>query len=92
MSISIKRLRSEARGKVVQGVAILFASSLIGIFSMPLGILVMLIGFVGATIYIYSSIGNIQCPTCKKPFGVGMNFIGSIEVPNRCICCHEQAS
>lgn len=92
MSISIKRLQSTARKKVANGFAIIFSSFLLSIFVMPLGILILLLGFVGATTYIYSSIGNIECPSCHKPYGVGMSFIGSIEVPKKCNCCHEQAS
>jgi hypothetical protein len=92
MSISIKQLQIKARWKIAQGVLALFATFILSGFFMPFGAFILFVGFIVASTYIYSSIGNISCPTCNKPYGVALDFIGNIEVPSKCICCHEQAS
>ncbi len=91
MTVLAKHLRHKAHVKVTQGMAIMLTSFLLGVYLGSIGLVVLLIGFFAASFFIYSGIGHIKCPSCNRPYGVGMSLIGSIEIPSKCICCHVSA-
>ncbi len=85
-------LRSEARRSIGKGILLLFVSFLVSVYFMPVGIVFLFVAFIGVSIYIYSSIANIACPHCHKSYGVGMDFMGNIIVPSKCVFCHVAES
>jgi len=92
MTISKKRLRFKAWLVVAKGYFFLLLALIASAFFMPAGLALLILAFFGVTIYISAAIGNIACPKCGQPFGVGMSLMGSVLVPNKCISCKESST
>ncbi|WP_153301332.1 hypothetical protein [Endozoicomonas arenosclerae] len=88
----MKQLKKKAIKKVAIGITFLLGAFVLSIFIFPAAALLLFIGIIGSSTYIFSSISGIACPSCDKPYGVTMNILGAIDVPTQCISCHHQAS
>ena len=91
MNFYVKSLRRRAQTIIAKGLLFLLVSLLVSSLFMPVGLLFFFICFFGAVVYVYAKIANITCPSCHNSYGVGLNFMGMIEVPSRCICCRTSA-
>lgn len=92
MTISIKKLRRQARIKLIKSFPLTFLLFLISGLAEPFNILLMFLGVPVIMAFTIHRINNIPCAACGKAYGVTTDPLQGIVVPKRCICCHEQAT
>ncbi len=93
MKIYKSKLRKLANSKKLKTLLVIIIAfvfgSFLGSFAIPVIAVVTILG----SIYIGSSISNIPCPNCGKPYGLKNDAFNSFNVivPDECGCCHAKS-
>ena len=93
MKIDKSKLRKLANTKKLKTLLVVIMTFVSGPFLGSFAIPVIAITSILGSLYIRSSICNIPCPNCGKPYGLKNDAFNSFNliVPDKCGCCHAKA-